>query len=404
MNVKSLPSRVVWTLGIATALGYANTSASSWIEHALTSRATPLGVQQASYVVTAELLAMAATMTFCTRFVRRFPWKAMIMVGTVMVGVTQLISAQATNFWTLITVRSLSGVLFGLLYATAISIGATSEDPQKTFAGGSSVALLVATLFNPFVGYSSEHLGPGGVFLGLAAYCGVQALVLLCIPSRPRSVSNPSTHSQLKEDTQWNVGSGLGVLLIMALMTIGANGILLFSITIAKGTGLEGTALGSGLAVVSLLSAGGGLAASKIGSRFGLFPPLAAGLIVLSATLYVFSIAKTPVVFWITITLIVALFWFISPYIFGLSVLVDREGRLASMTGGTKILFSAIGSAIAGTIAAHSNIGVVGISSCAICLTAVPAAWFVLRKLSRDGESQDAPAGVVPVPSAIIPE
>lgn len=369
--------RATWVVGLGTAIGYANTSATSWQVSALLKEGR-LPVDQASLVVMAELLAMALTMVALAPLSRTLPRKpAMILALAAMVAL-QLISANARGFWPLALCRALTGSSFGWLYAIAILNGADTADPQRTFARAAAIALGIGTLFNPLVGYGSAHAGFNGVLAGTAVYCLIFALPLMALPFR---ATRQEPAAERQPMPKLDLVTGAGVIGIMALLTIAANGTMLFTVEVAGHTGLSGTRLGTGLAVVSLVSASGGLVAGAVGRRFGTFAPVAVGLLLMAATLGSFTLARTQAEFWAVITLAVSLFWFLSPYIFGLATEVDPAGRLASVTGSTKIVSSAVAAGLAGWIASRSGLVAVGLCAATLCIVLVPLAWLVLRRL-----------------------
>lgn len=377
--VAKLFDRRTWAVGLGTGIGYSNLSSSSWIVGAILKEGR-LGPEQASFVVTAEMLAMGATMLLLAPMTPRIPRKIGLLVAVICLIGAQLVSSAQHDFLGLAVTRAFSGLAFGLVYNIAIGIGAEALNPQRVFAGAATIALVVGTAFNPLLGWGSSIAGYAGVVFGLSGYCALLAVPLLCLPLVTAPGPARTTDGASSQVSNQSL-IALMVLGIMALLTTSYHGTLLFSVPIAESVGLKGAGLGSGLALVSLLSASGGAVAAWIGTRFGKFPPIAIGLVAMAAVLAIYPVPTGAWMFWVNITAAVGLFWFLSPYIFGLAVDADRSGRLASGLGSIKIFCTAIGAGGAGIITDRWGVVWVGYVSAVICLGSILLAYFVVRAL-----------------------
>jgi hypothetical protein len=175
-----------------------------------------------------------------------------------------------------------------------------------------------------------------------------------------------------------------GVMAIMALLAIATNGVFVFVATIAGTVGLKGAALGSAMSVVSLVSSSGALLASRMGTRYGTLPPLGGGLLVMGCSLFWLTTVTTQTTFWISFTLVVITYWFLWPYILGLAVSVDPQGRVVAATGSAKIFAGAVGSGAAGYTAAHYGLASYGAIAFGSCFGAALLSIYVIR-LVRGG-------------------
>lgn len=374
----SWPDRTTWLVGLGTAIGYANTAAGSWIFEALT-RSRHFDVDAAGFLVSAETLATAIGMLALAPIAPRLPRKLVMICALALMLIGQVVTVVIDGFWPLIVARAVVGVAFGTLYTVALANGAGSRDPQRVFAGAAAIALVVGTTFNPLLGYGSSGFGLVGVLASLSFYCVVFAVPVLLIPftAARSTAAGPATIASAPID--WT--AAMLVFVVMALLTVATNGVLLFTVQIAARVGLNGTALGGGLAIVSLVSALGGVLASRIGTRLGTLPPLAAGLGLMGPALLAISSASNLAAFWMLMTGIVALFWFLSPYLFGLASAVDPDGRVASVTASAKIAAGAGGSAGASVIAKHFGLAVVGYGALALCVAAIVIAYFATQRI-----------------------
>jgi len=171
-----------------------------------------------------------------------------------------------------------------------------------------------------------------------------------------------------------------GVVLTMALMSAAVSGLYVFLERIAHSVGLEGTALGAGMSVVSLIGASGGVIAIFVSKRVGNVLPLLIGLPLVGFIILGMATAKSQPQFWSVFSSLTVMFWFLYPFIFGLAARVDPKGRVASATGSGKILLASGGTALAGFLGANYGMQSYGYAAIGICvLSAAMAAWVVTR-------------------------
>ncbi len=374
------PDRVTWLVGLGTTLGLASQSATPWIVGALIDSAG-LDVQQATLMSTAEMAAMGLVMVGLSPFIHRLPHKALTLSGAALALAAQALSAAAEGVWALAFWRVLSGVGFGVIYSTASAAGAAAASPARAYAAAGVISLLLGTLLNPALGFGSERFGHGGVFAGLSAYALALSLPLLAMPFRTeRAKASPPTDAPGAHGPVRAL-SILAVMGVMGLFAIATNGVFVFVERVGAGVGLRGAELGSGMSVVSLIGAVGGVAAARIGTGRGVAAPLAFGLIAIGAVSFAFLVSGSPWAFWISFSLWVALYWFVYPYIFDLAVRVDPRGRVASATGSALILFGAAGSALAGAVSQRYGMQSFAILAFAGCSAAALAGIAVARLL-----------------------
>ena len=381
MNFKVLwPDRISWIVGLGTTLALSSQSIPFWIVSAL--KAVGYDDQQASLMVTAELFAMGLTMIIISPVVHRLPFKPMVLCAVIVALASQVISMIADDGIVMTATRACSGVSFGLLFSMATAAGSSAQQPEKTYAAAGGLLLIIGTLLNPLIGSLFATYGRMGVFVGLCIYCLINAVPLLLIPAGPL-LHTKLESTEIVETSAVPLTGALGTFSLMFLMAVSMNGVFTFLGQIAERAGLQSAALGAGLALVSLLSALGGVLANRLGTRFGRSAPLIAGFLVLGLDLYALTVTSSPIAFWIFATVAVGCYWFIWPYIFGLAVMIDAKGRVASATGSAKIIAGGLGSAIAGYVVLHHGIVAYGQTAFATCILATVLVPIVVRAANR---------------------
>jgi predicted MFS family arabinose efflux permease len=376
------PDRTTWIVGLGTTSALAGQSASPWIVNGL-AESGGLGAEQASFMVTAEMLAMGLVMIMLAPVIHRIPAKAFALGALVTIMIAQGLSVIADGVAMIAAARALSGLGFGTLFAIASAKGSVADDPERTYAVAGVMSLLIGVIINPLLGFTLDAYGYQGVFFGLALYSLLVALPLTFIPfgkiGRSMAVS-----AEIAPSIGFSKLAAGGVMVIMALLAIATNGVFVFVTTIAGSVGLKGGGLGSAMAVVSLVSSSGAFLASRLGTRLGTLFPLIGGLVVMGSSLCWLTAVTSQVTFWIAFTMLVTTYWFLWPYILGLAVSVDPAGRVVAATGSAKILAGGIGSAIAGYTAAHVGLFGYGLVALGCCVTAAVLAIYVVH-LVKDG-------------------
>lgn len=374
------PDRVTWIVGLGSTAALAGQSASPWIVSGLI-KSAGLPIEQAGLMVTAEMLAMGLVMLLVSPIVHRLPGKPTAFFAVIAIVAAQVWSTYAVGLVPLAASRVLAGIGFGVLFALASAMGARSAAPERTYAAAAVIALLIGTTINPALGFALENYGHSGVFLGVAVYSLVIALPLLVL-----RFPEPMRRSDVAVAVSVPVSrlSAAGVMAVMALLAVAVNGIFVFLTNIAGDVGLSGTKLGSGMAVVSFVSALGGVLAGRIGNRFGTLAPLAFGLSAMGLTLLAMTHLPNAIVFWPVFTALVTAYWFLWPYIFGLAVTVDPAGRVSAATGSAKILAGGLGSGIAGFVVSWAGLAAFGWLALALCVGALAIAVWVVRRMGRE--------------------
>ena len=377
------PDRRTLVVGFGITLGNTAQSAIPWIVGGLVESAH-FDIQQASLMVTTEVLTMGCVMLGASAFVHRLPKKAVLILATILAIAAQITSIYVTQLGMLALVRAVSGAAFGLVYSLASAIGAGADAPQRTYGAAGTIALLLGVLINPMLGYGMQTYGAAGVFGGIVILAVVLAVPLFLISFKSFQTSPAAAGAFATDPARPNdridLLSAAGVVLTMALMSAAVSGLYVFVERIAHSVGLLGTALGAGMSVVSLIGASGGVIAIFVSKRVGNVLPLMIGLPLIGVVMLGLAAAKNQAQFWAAFSALVVMFWFLYPFIFGLAARVDPKGRVASATGSGKILLASAGTALAGFLGANYGIQSYGYAAIAICLlSTATAAWVIAR-------------------------
>ena len=415
--------RVTWIVGITTTIGMASQSAVSWIVDALI-KSAGMSVQDASLMAMVELVVMGATMLLLAPVIHRLPHKALVLAGVAGALAAQGLSSAVHGVLPMGAFRAMSGIAFGAIYAVAAVSGAAAESPERAYATGASINMVLGMGLNPPLGFGSEHGGYVGVFGALAAYCLLLALPLVFIrfpqSRKPRTAALQGQPQQALELAAHGASPQapasrppgtpsprhrmrpVGVLLVMGLFALATNGVFVFFVSIAGGVGLSGTELGTELILVSGGAALGialaGPAGQWIGRRFrGLDgawrgTPIFLSMIAMGAGCAALVDSPSAVMFLALFTLWCIIYWIAYTFILGLAVAVDSHGRLAAAAGAVLVLLNGLGSAVGGYFEAHFGGHRFGLVALLACSVGGIVGLLLERSLERRGSLSSAPA------------
>ena len=382
------PNRITWIVGLTTTIGLASQSAVSWMVDAL-AKTSGLSIQQSTLMSTAEMLSLGLTMMVLAPVIHRLPHKRVLLLSIFAVVGAQLVSAVVHGFVPLGLSRIVSGVAFGAIYAIATVSGAAADNPERAYANGASINMVLGMFLNPPLGFGSEHYGHRGVFVGLALYCLVLAIPLCFIAFPKAKIALPEGRPAQATTLRggWRV---VGLMATMGLFAIATNGVYVFFVDVASRAGLAGTLLGEDLVLVSFSSA---LSIALLGRFSGWLTPrlrfrnawshrggaVLGSMAIMGAVSWMFMKVSSPGSFTVAFSVWCSVYWIAYTFILGLAVAVDPLGRLAAAAGSALILFGGLGSAVAGFVAQHFGSPRYGIFALIACVAGGVLAFAIAR-------------------------
>jgi predicted MFS family arabinose efflux permease len=379
------------SLGVT--LGLASTSVGPWIIGGLVDT-HHFDVEQASLMVALEQVTMGVVMIVLAATLHRLPRRTLLVVGVLLALIAQALSYMLDGVTSMAVSRMLSGVAFAFVYATSTALGASTRDPDRTFAAAQFMAQVGTMAVNPLLGVGSELPGHKGVFAVLGGFTLTLAVPFLVLALRQPAANVERSTQREQRLAPWS-RTVLGVLVLMTAYSLATGGAWNFVERVAASVGVRGAQLGSGMLAAGLIGTLGSVLANRLGTTHGRVGPLCGGLLGLGlATLWLMA-PSSPLQFWIALSLWSSLFTFTTPYVFGLAAAADRTGRLVAATGTAYIIVSALGAYFAGFIAAHSGLTPFGV----VALMMLAAAMVPAALVSRSVPTAQAAAGAAPLSS-----
>jgi predicted MFS family arabinose efflux permease len=384
-------------------------------------------LQRASLMVTIEQLTMGTALVVLAGTVHRLPRLPLLFAGVAFVIVTQLSSYLFGGFAAMVVSRMFSGAGFAMIYSLSTALGASTQDPDRTFAWSQGLQQVAAFALNPLLGFGAELPGHRGVFAAMAGYClflGIPLLILTMdrnsAPNTRRlgvapasfaapAVTSPSPAAKspafsteaIALHTQSTAFKKVfGVLALATLYSLATGAVWNFMERVAVSVGIGGTKLGTGLMGASLIAMLGSVLATRLGTTFGRVAPLSGGLLALVPATVWFMIPPSPWQFWMSVSLWALLVTFVTPYVFGLAAASDDTGRVVAATGSIYIIVSAAGAYVGACLVEHLGFRNFSFIAAFMLLVTAFVAALVARMVGASGPVVATPLAQTPLTPA----
>ncbi len=286
----------------------------------------------------------------------------------------------------------LSGFGYCLMLSATVAAPAASKQADKVYAASSSGGLLLLVGLLSLLPLTNNYFGVRGIFIGIGM------LLIISIPLLWGFRYTPAS-PHLHEAKGGSVRSGLPLLIIWVLYSLGTGAMWTFAERIGHALGVSGPTIGLILsASVFMGLVGSGLAAfasDRIGRATAIGIGLVGGgatclMLALSSGLWMYALAC--ILYWI-----LTIFFYVM--MLGTAAAIDPTGRLATLGTGCERLAFAFGAPIGGLFVDFGSflwIGLLAVASCSIL------APLCLPALSRAVKRAHAERHIEPVPVPLI--
>jgi predicted MFS family arabinose efflux permease len=228
-----------------------------------------LSEREAGFVATSQTLGYTTGTLVAYFAVGHCNWRKAATVSLAAVLIANLASTGATTFETLLVVRFGSGIGGGALVAITLAAIAQMREPERGFGlwlvSQSAFSAVGMRLFPTVL----HAWGLPGAFAILAGLALLGFSLLRFVPERALA---PSREGQIVSSrglglAWWGIGAGL-------LFEFGLMAPWTYVERIGAAAGLDESAIATSLGASALCGVVGGLAAVRLGSRFGRLPPV----------------------------------------------------------------------------------------------------------------------------------
>ena len=328
-----------------------------------------------------EIAALSLTMIFVAPWIAKWTPRRVALVGCALAFLGSLLLCLVGSFVGELIAGLLAGIGSGLVFAATIAGGVGAAEPDRFYAIGNSVALLVVFSVLSIVPSVRLLAGPAGVFVCMAT--------LACVSAPFMGGFGAPVQSQRlrgKLGTLRTPGA-LGLLFAWVTFSMGTQGLYAFSERIGRSNHLPDGQIAYVLSVglfVGLLGTG---AAIALGSKISRRLALGAGLLGSAASCLLLGFSTTIAMFAAGIFLYWICYMFLYSYLLGTAAQLEPSGRLGALGGGLERLGYAAGVWLAGLLAEHVSYASTGVMACIACLAGLfigmPSVFRALRPAIR---------------------
>lgn len=334
---------------------------------------------QAAFLGTGEFVGVMISSMVLAPFIAKFDRRRVVYFGVVIVFTVNVACIFINSYELMALLRPIAGIGTGLVMACGNATVANSKNPER-FAAHMTV-LTVALIFVVALIFSrlSELWGLAGIYAAMAVIVALMSLLFAKMPS----------HAISWESTSDSQNSTRGIISTVGLLTLAAFFVFSLRDTMVWGfleqigseVGYSVAEVGNVLSAQAVVGIFGPIAASIIGSRFGLKLPLAVGIFVSGLVTYVVSqSSESQLMYTAAVMFMPGSYFFTLSYLTALAAELDDKGRIVAASGSALMAGIAIGPVVGGQLVDLS--GGYKLVGWAIMLCLVFTFLFVLRPLS----------------------
>lgn len=334
---------------------------------------------QAAFLGTGEFLGVMVSSMALAPFMARLDRRKVVYLGVLIVFVANVFCVFISSYEVIAILRPIAGLGTGLVMACGNATVAHSKNPER-FAAHMTVLTVALTLVLALIfSRVSEVWGLAGIYAAMATIIALMSLLFSNMPNHAASWES-------KSDSQHSTS---GIISTVSLFTLAAFFVFSLRDTIVWGflerigsdVGYSITEVGNVLSAQALVGIFGPIAASIMGSRFGLKLPLALGVVVSGLVTYIVSqSSESQLIYTVAVMFMPGSYFFTLAYLTALAAELDEKGRVVAASGSALMAGIAMGPIVGGQLVDLG--GGYGLVGWAILCCLIFTLLFVLLPLS----------------------
>lgn len=315
-------------------------------------RGLSLSERDAGLILTIELLALGLAAIAIAPVLPQISARRVALAGAAITVIAQSASIFSASWSSLIALRAIAGVGEGALWAVSLSVVASrSSDPDRLYSFFQVAWALGSILLFAIGGAVTFAFAPQGTLTFIAAVTLALAPLLFFMPD-----TKLETIDAVSDDVE-QAPPLLGIMTLAAigLFLIAGAAVYAFSAPMGERAGLDIREVGYALAFASFLGLAGAWAATKLNVRLGRAIPILLSCAGFSVVVLVLCFWRDFMGYLFALVASLMIYYFSTPYFFGLAAALDRTGRWAAAAGSIYLLGFAAGPLVAGTAIAAAG-------------------------------------------------
>lgn len=278
--------------------------------------------QQAGYVITAELGAMALATLPALVWMPHVDWRVAVRACLLFMVAGNVVAQFVDTFAALLVVRFVTALAGGSIMLVCMATIGMTRAHERNFGWWVLGQLVVGAIGLKLLPYVLPTFGLAVFFLALVVLLGALLPAAAALPHGTAAVPRPQGQVRIR----WRLGS-VGLASVLAFY-VGLSGVWTYIERIANQAGIDAITIGNTLAIASLLGIAGSAAATGLGKRLGRVPPIVTGFLLLVGAVATLLLPLDPLLL-LGATCAFKFAWtFVLPYLLACLTALDPSGRL----------------------------------------------------------------------------
>lgn len=333
----------------------------------------------ASWIASAELLALATAVAVTGRMVKRENVRALVWSALCACLLASALGAVAQSTGAMLVSRLLFGASAGVIGAVTNSLAGRHPRPERMFA----YVLFALSIVTSVVMYAIPALEPRFGILSLfgseAVLIGLAACAAVFMPMMPAEAPGSKASSAPVPVKAALVLAGLAIFYVSQALVWG------YSEQAGASVGVRGTVLGTVFLTSALGQLPGSLLAAVLGEKFRYKAPILAGFAILFLVFLGVYCTRSAFVFSASILAFNATTVFVVPYVQGILANLDPDGRSSGLSIGAINFGSAVGPALGLTSAFMPGLASIGFMSTGLLAISLGFIFSGIRAIDAGG-------------------
>lgn len=335
---------------------------------------------QAGFMVTAEMTVIAAIAFLLAPSISTWSHKTQLLVGLALIGIGNILSAFAADYYALLVLRIIAGSGAGFLFVYANTCIGRSGDAVRWYGFSSVSSGITGVILLAFLPWAIGLWAQNGVYYALLVF----ALIFLPFALSDKQSGVDETRQIQATAKVDRITPTVLVLLIVTLFIVQLtqSSYYVFVERMAGDVGLSGLSIGKVIATAYVFAIVASAMAAWLGTRWGRLLPLVLSLGLHSAAIVVTCTTQDPTLLAASVIVQTFAYFFSIPFQIGLAAELDDTGKMANIAAGIFFFGMAIGPYFGGSII--ERFGYSGIAiGVVVSVIAGLLIWFRLNVILR---------------------
>lgn len=339
-----------------------------------------LSEQQVGTIASAEGMGLVVASIVASFWIRKVSWTKALVVSMLLTALLNGISANLSGYAALLTLRFLTGLSAGTLFAITVAALGDNKEPDRAF--GIAQAAQGVVMFAAFAAAPAllEAWAVSGLYYMLAA------AFIIMLPCVLRFPDSGIDHAEL--GARGEVAKGSTALIWLGLFAsvlffVNVFGLWTFIERIGLAAELPANTIGLALGAAQIFAMGGALLAAIVSDRYGRVLPLLIVLVGQALVLWVLVGRFSSTTFFLAAGMFQALFVMGVSYQMGAIAKIDVKGKYLVLMTAAQGLGTAFGPGIAASLINEGDYSGVNMLAAA-CLLASTLLFLYIIYRSRN--------------------